>query len=39
MAASPRRIVQEAIDIAIGERGEIGVRGAAYLDGELVTDL
>ena len=29
MAASLRRIVQDAIDIAIGERGEIGVQVAA----------
>ena len=31
-------IVQEAIDVAIGERGEIGVQVAAYLDSELVID-
>ena len=39
MAASPKSIVQEAIDVAIGERGEIGVQVAAYLDSELVIDV
>ena len=38
MAESPKRIVQDAIDVAIGERGEIGVQVAAYLDSELVID-
>ena len=38
MAESPKSIVQEAIDVAIGERGEIGVQVAAYLDSELVID-
>ena len=39
MAASSKSIVQEAIDVAIGERGEIGIQVAAYLDSELVIDL
>ena len=39
MAASPKSIVQEAVDVAIGERGEIGVQVAAYLDSELVIDV
>ena len=34
MAASSKSIVQEAIDVAIGERGEIGIQVAAYLDSE-----
>ena len=38
MAESPKSIVQEAIDVAVGERGEIGVQVAAYLDSELVID-
>ena len=38
MTASKSDIVQEAIDVAIGERGEIGVQVAAYLDSELVID-
>ena len=38
MAESPKRIVQDAIDVAIGEHGEIGVQVAAYLDSELVID-
>ena len=38
MAASPNGIVQDAIDVAIAERGEIGVQVAAYLDSELVID-
>ena len=38
MAADPNRIVQEAIDIAINERGEVGVQVAAYLDSKLVVD-
>ena len=38
MAESPKSIVQEAIDVAIGERGEIGVQVAAYFDNELVID-
>ena len=38
MTATKSSIVQEAIDVAIGERGEIGVQVAAYLDSELVID-
>ena len=38
MTESRESIVQEAIDLAIGERGEIGVQVAAYLDSELVID-
>ena len=38
MAANSHSIVQDAIDVAIGERGEIGVQVAAYLDSELVID-
>ena len=38
MADNRESIVQEAIDVAIGERGEIGVQVAAYLDSELVID-
>ena len=38
MAESPKSIVQEAIDVAVGERGEIGVQVSAYLDSELVID-
>ena len=38
MSATANSIVQEAIDVAIGERGEIGVQVAAYLDSELVID-
>ena len=38
MVESSKRIVQDAIDVAIGERGEIGVQVAAYLDSELVID-
>ena len=38
MADGSSRIVLDAIDLAIGERGEIGVQVAAYLDSELVID-
>ena len=38
MVVSPKSIVQEAIEVAIGESGEIGVQVAAYLDSELVVD-
>ena len=38
MAANNNRIVQDAVDIAIGERGEIGLQVAAYLDSKLVID-
>ena len=39
MAADPNRIVQQAVDVAISERGEIGVQVAAYLDGKQVIDV
>ena len=38
MTQTKNDIVQEAIDVAIGERGEIGVQVAAYLDSELAID-
>ncbi len=38
MAPDPNSIVQQAIDVAVGERGEIGVQVAAYLDSQLVID-
>ncbi len=39
MDANTNQIVQQAVDIAIGERGEIGLQVAAYLDGEPVVDV
>ena len=39
MAADPNSVVQAAVDVAIGERGEIGLQVAAYLGGELVVDV
>ena len=39
MATDPKRFVQKAVDLAIAERGEIGLQVAAYLDGELVVDV
>ena len=39
MAADGNRIVQNAVDVAIGERGEIGLQVAAYLDSRLVVDV
>ena len=39
MASHPNVIVQEAVDAAISERGEIGIQVAAYLDGEPVVDV
>ena len=39
MAGNPNKIVQEALDVAISERGEIGIQVAAYLDSELVVDV
>lgn len=39
MTSDPNRIVQEAVDVAIGERGEIGLQVAAYLDGKQVVDV
>ena len=38
MAADPNAVVQKAVDMAIHERGEIGLQIAAYLNGELVVD-
>ena len=39
MAGDANNIVQEAVDIAIGERREIGLQVAAYLDGKPVVDV
>ena len=39
MAANPNSIVQEAVDAAISERGEIGLQVAAYVDGKQVVDV
>ena len=39
MAAGPHNIVQEAVDAAISERGEIGLQVAAYVDGKQVVDV
>ena len=39
MTADPKEIVQQAIDVAITERGEIGIQVAAYLDSKLVIDV
>src|SRR5262245_34161325 len=39
MAANPNSIVQEAVDTAISERGEIGLQVAAYVDGKQVVDI
>jgi CubicO group peptidase (beta-lactamase class C family) len=39
MAADPNAIVKEAVDVAISERGEVGLQVAAYLDGDLVVDV
>jgi len=39
MAADPNSIVQEAVDAAISERGEIGLQVAAYVDGKQVVDV
>jgi len=39
MAADPNSIVQEAVDVAIGERGEIGLQVTASLDDEPVVDV
>jgi CubicO group peptidase (beta-lactamase class C family) len=38
MSADPNRVVQEAINTAISERGEIGIQVAAYMGNELVLD-
>jgi CubicO group peptidase (beta-lactamase class C family) len=39
MATEANRIVQKAVDVAISERGEIGIQVAAYLDGRLAVDV
>src|SRR5437879_9241269 len=39
MAADPHSIVQEAVDAAISERGEVGLQVAAYVDGKQVIDV
>ena len=39
MSGDPNRIVQEAVDLAIRERGEIGLQVAAYMEGKLVVDV
>src|SRR2546427_4432227 len=39
MAANPNSMVQEAVDAAISERGEIGLQVAAYVDGTHVIDV
>src|SRR5260370_21348371 len=39
MAADSNSIVQEAVDAAISERGEIGLQVAAYVDGTQVVDV
>ena len=39
MAGDPNKVVQEAVDFAIAERGEIGMQVAAYLDSKLMVDV
>src|SRR6266508_4173272 len=39
MAANPNSSVQEAVDAAISEGGEIGLQVAAYVDGTQVVDV
>ena len=39
MAADPNSMVQEAVDVAIRDRGEIGLQVAAYVDGQPVVDV
>ena len=39
MATDPNRVVQEAVDMAISQGGEIGLQAAAYLDGKLVVEV
>ena len=39
MATDANAAVQEAVDAAIGERGEIGLQVAAYLNGKKVVDV
>ena len=39
MSSEANKTVQQAVDMAIQERGEIGVQAAAYLDGKLEVDV
>ena len=39
MATDPNTIVQDAVDLAISARGEIGLQVAAYLGGERLVDV
>ncbi len=39
ITTDPNIIVQQAVDTAIGERGEIGLQVAAYMDGKPVVDV
>ena len=39
MPADPNGVVQKAVDVAINERGEIGLQVAAYLHGKLAVDV
>ena len=39
MAADPNSMVQEAVDVAISEGGEIGLQVAAYVNGTQVVDV
>jgi CubicO group peptidase (beta-lactamase class C family) len=39
MSMDPNTIVQEAVDSAINDRGEIGLQVAAYVDGQRVVDV
>ena len=39
MAGDPNKIVQQAVDVAINERGEVGMQVAAYQDSKLVIDV
>src|SRR5713101_5400765 len=38
-AANANRVVQQAVDAAIREGGEIGLQVAAYVEGELAVDV
>jgi hypothetical protein len=39
MATNPNSMVQEAVDVAISKRGEIGLQVVAYVDGKQVVDV
>ena len=39
MSEDPNSVVQQEVDVAIGEGGEIGVQVAAYLNGKLAVDV